>query len=146
MTRLEALRPIVNAIGLTFFGEMGILLLWGLWLSPAGSIWPRLLWTATCGVAMGATIATLTIGFVVRRLKSRPALFAAGAIYIGVLTYCTFLCFAIDRNLGLFAAREAPDLFILGGLIPVAVSAPLLVWLAVSEHGARFFDRRLKAG
>lgn len=146
MTRIEALRPIVTAIGLTFFGEMAILLLWGVWLPPAGSIWPKLLRTATCGVAMGATIGALTICFVIGRLRGLSTLIATGTLYIFILTYGTFLCFAIDLDLRLFAAREAPMLFILGALVPTAASTPLFVWRGVSEHDWQVMRRRLNVG
>lgn len=137
MTRLEALRPIVTAVGLTLFGEMAILPLWGAWLSPGGPVWPKLLWTATFGVAMGAMIGALTILFVGGRMQN-----TAGAIYTGERTYCTFLCFTIDPTLGLLAAREAPAMFILGRLISAAASAPTYVWLAVSDHGGRLLTGR----
>ena len=113
-TRREFVRPIVVATVLTLGGEMLVFLIWGLGLFPEGSLLSKFVWTATCGIAMGATIAALTIWLVAGRLDGHRAAAAASVVSFAVLAFCTFLCYRLDLSLDLFGARAAPELFISG--------------------------------
>lgn len=140
-TRLEFVRPIVVVTALTLGGEMMIFLIWGLGIFPDGELLPKFVWTATCGVAMGATIAALTILLVTGRLEGRRAAAAAGVISFAVLAFCTFLCYRLDLSLDLFGARAAPELFVSGGLVPALLGSALYGWLLHARRGASLLAR-----
>jgi hypothetical protein len=65
----------------------------------------------------------------------------AGAVCFSVLAFCTFLCYRLDHVLGLFGAREAPVLFIAGGLVPALLGSALYGWLLHSHKGATLLAR-----
>ena len=54
--RQEFVLPITVAIAFTLMCELLIFYVWGVRLFPEGIVWKKLVWTITCGVAMGATI------------------------------------------------------------------------------------------
>ena len=141
LTRDEFVQPIVVATALTFGGEMLILLVWGVWLFPGGGLLPKFVWTATCGIAMGATIGALTILFVAGRLWGRTAALVAAGLSFGVLSFCTILCYRLDLALDLFGARPAPTFFVAGGLIPALLGSGLYGWLLHSQTGSSLLAR-----
>ena len=135
LQRAQFVRPIVVAMALTIFGELLILYMWGIALFPAGSLASKLVWTVTCGIAMGATIGSLVNVFVTGRIRPRIAALISSLIYFAVLSFCVGLCYQIDLSLRLFGAVEAPALFILGGLIPALLTSVLYGWLLHSARG-----------
>lgn len=142
VTRSDFARPITVAITFTLFGEVLIFFLWGAHLFPNGALLPKAIWTGTCGLAMGATIGALVNVVVTGRMDGIKAAFWSGLLYFGVLALCTFLCFQIDRATGSnFGAREAPLLFVAGGLIPAFASSPLYSWLLFSMTGRHLLSR-----
>jgi hypothetical protein len=142
MQRTDFTRPITVAVTLTFFGEAVIFLLWGVSLFPGGPLWRKAVWTGICGVAMGATIGALVNVAVTGRMAGRTAALCSGVLYFAVLAFCTFLCFEIDLATGSrFGARQAPVLFIAGGLVPAFLSSFLYAWLLFSEPGSRLLTR-----
>ncbi len=141
LSRRDFVRPIILAIALTFLGEMAILLIWGRFLFPAGDFIAKLLWTAVCGLAMGATIGALVTLLVTGRLQGVRVILGTATLYLGVLSLCTLLCYQIDLDLNLFGARQAALLFIAGGMVPAVVSTFLYVWLLYSHKGRRFLAR-----
>lgn len=141
LIRQEFVRPIVLAIFFTLAGEILIFLLWGVVLFPAGTLWRKLAWTMVCGLAMGATIGALVNVFVTGRQSGRPAGIAAGALYFGVLSLCVLICYEIDHAIGFFGAHEEPLLFILGGLVPAAITAVAYGWLLHAENGRAILSR-----
>ena len=141
MKRKTYLRPVSVAVTFTFVGEMLILYIWGVELFAGGQFWRKFVWTATCGVAMGAVIGAMVNIFVTERIMGRAAAIGAGAIYFLTLTYCVFLCFEIDRVTGgTFGAHTAPEFFIAGGLAPAFVSAFAYAWLLYSRRGQSLLD------
>jgi hypothetical protein len=140
-TRQEFLRPILVALALALGGEMLIFLIWSLGLFPDGRLLPKFVWTATCGIAMGASIAAFTLLLVTGRLEGRRAAAAAGLVCFAVLAYCTFLCYRIDLTLDLFGARRAPALFISGGLVPALFGSALYGWLLHARGGSSLLAR-----
>jgi hypothetical protein len=139
--RYEFVRPIVVATALTLGGELLIFLFRGLRLFADGKLLSKFVWTATCGVAISATIVALTILLATGRLEGHWAASAAGSISFSVLAFCTFLCYRIDMTLDLFGARQAPRLFIAGGLVLALVGRPLYGWLLHSLRGASLLAR-----
>ena len=142
VTRSDFTRPIVVAVMLTLSGEIVIFFLWGVVFFPGGVLLHKAVWAGTCSLAMGATIGALVNVVVTGRMDGRRAMLWTGSIYFIVLALCTFLCFRIDMATGgHFGAREAPLLFIAGGLIPALGSSPVYSWLLVSKTGAKFLSR-----
>ena len=141
LTRRDFVRPIVAAIFFTLVGEILIFFIWGIALFPAGPLWRKLGWTMTCGVAMGATIGALVNVFVTGRLRSSRAAVTAGVIYFSVLAFCTALCYQVDLSVDYFGAREAPVVFVLGGLIPAFLTSIAYAWLLYSVSGQSILSR-----
>ncbi len=139
--RSDLVRPIAVAIVFTLVGEVLIFLIWGIGIFPKGTLWRKLVWTITCGVAMGATIGALVNLFVTGRLRTRTAAVTAAAIYFSVLAFCIGLCFEIALSVNYFGAREAPVLFIPGGLIPALVTSFGYSWLLYSDSGEAILTR-----
>ncbi len=139
--RRQVVRPVAVAIAFTLAGEVLIFLIWGISLFPVGAIWRKLIWTTTCGVAMGASIGAFVNVFVTGQLRPPKAPIAAAAIYFSVLAFCVALCYQIDLSIGFFGAREAPWLFILGGLIPALVTSYAYAWLLYSNSGQAILTR-----
>jgi len=69
LERSDFVRSIVVAVSFTFLGEMLIFLIWGVALFPTGVLWRKLVWTMTCGIAMGMTIGALVNVIVTGRLR-----------------------------------------------------------------------------
>ena len=132
LSRVQMVRPITVAIALTITGEIIYFLLWGVVWFPEGDLWRKLGWTATCGLAMGATIGALVLLFVTGRFTGRRALAAAGAVYAGTLLYCTALCFLIARSVDYFGANSDPSLFVGGSVVPIVLTTVIYAWLVTS--------------
>lgn len=137
ITRRDVMRPILSAVTLTVLGELIIFVLWGTLLFPSGNLLHKLGWTLTCGIAMGATIGAFVNVVVTGRLQALIAALSAGGIYFAVLGVCVFLCYYIDQSTGYFGASEAPQLFILGGLIPAALTSIIYGWFLHLRPRAR---------
>ena len=133
--RAVYVRPIALGIALTAFGELLILVIWGVILFPGGDVLKKLAWTGTCGVAMGATIGALVNLFVTGRLEGRQAMTWTALIYFGVLSYCNVLCYSIDLTMGFFGAQTHPGLFLAGGFVPALVTSIPYAWLLFSQRG-----------
>ncbi len=141
-SRSDFVRPITVAITLTLLGEILLFLIWGVHLFPTGVLWHKAVWTATCGLAMGATIGALVNLVVVGRMRGKTAAFWSGLLYFSVLALCTFLCFEIDLATGShFGAREAPLLFIAGGLVPALATSFVYAWLLFAETGTSVLSK-----
>jgi hypothetical protein len=91
---------------------------------------------------MGASIGALVNVVITGRMAGKRAVIWSGALYFAVVAFCTFLCFQIDLALGShFGAREAPLLFLAGGLIPALASSYAYGWVLFSEAGADLLSR-----
>ncbi len=117
------------AVGLTTVAEVFYFFVWGIILFPTGSIIGKLVWTATCGTAMGSVVAVLTILFVENRLKGRNAIIAAAMLLALVGSFCAILCSNIDAKLGYFGGAENQGLFIWSGVIPSLLGGPIYGWI-----------------
>lgn len=136
MQRSDFVRPISVALSLTLLGEAIIFVVWGIYLFPVGNLSTKLVWTGTCGIAMGATIGGLVNVKVTGRLDGNKAAFWSGSIYFAVLGFCTVLCFQIDLATGSqFGAQQAPLLFVGGGIIPALITSLVYSWLLHSRGG-----------
>lgn len=133
--RQEFVRPITVAIVFTLKGELLIFYIWGVRLLPEGIVWKKLVWTITCGVAMGATIGAFVNITVTGRLHGARGGVVATLVYFLVLAFCTGLCYQIDLAMGFFGARESSLLFILGGLVPAFITSIAYSWLLFSAPG-----------
>ena len=139
--RAHLVRPTSVAVTLTVVGELFYFIVWGLILFPEGATWVKAVWTATCGVGMGAVIGALVVWLVVGRLSGRAAGIASGAIYFAVLAYCSFLCAGIGQATRYFGAHTHTALFVWGGLIPAFLSAFFYGWVLSTARGERLLAR-----
>ena len=137
----DYVRPIVVAIVLMAGAEFFYLFVFGVALFPDGPFIGKLIWTLTCGVAMGSVVAALTIMLVIGRLAGPPALFASGLTFAVVGIYCAFLCSAIDAKFNYFGGREHGSLFVLLGVIPAFAGGLFYGWLLYSAPGRSILQR-----
>ena len=136
--RRTYIRPIFLGIFLTFSGEFLIFWLWGVYLFPQGDLATKILWTATCGVGIGATAGALTTLFVAGRMSGRRAMLSSFAVMFLISGYCVFLCFYIAGHGNWFGANSSPWLFIGGGLALAAPGSWLYGWLLYAPRGQKY--------
>ena len=125
------------AILLTTAAEIFYLLVWGMWLFPDGS-WPgKLVWTLTCGLAMGAVMGTLTLIWAEPRRGRAAAFWLAAASVALVGSYCAWLCSRIDARFDYFGGSEHGVLFVASGVLPALVGGLLYGWLLYGRPGLK---------
>ncbi|WP_300513368.1 hypothetical protein [Aliiroseovarius sp.] len=117
-----------SAIALTSLAELFYFLVWGMLLFPTGSLAGKAVWTATCGIAMGAVVGSLTLLLVEGRFSGRAAIGASAAIMAAVGSYCAWLCSRIDARFDYFGGGENGGLFILSGVLPALAGGLLYGW------------------
>lgn len=137
MERQRVIRVLGIAIAMTTLAELVYLLVWGLYLFPAGSVAGKVAWTLTCGIAMGSVIGMFVLIFAEHR-PARQAAFVAWLATAGVGSYCAYLCSRIDIRFAYFGGEEQTSLFLLGGIIPAVLGGVL--YAALLYRGG--FDTR----
>lgn len=141
MTRDKPIpRPLLivgSAIALTTAAEIFYLVVWGMVLFPAGGWAGKVVWTLTCGLAMGAVIGTLTLLWVEPRYTGQSALLRAALVVVVIGSYCAWLCSRIDIRFGYFGGAEESSLFILSGVIPAVLGGLFYGWIVAkpSQNG-----------
>jgi len=140
-TRDDYVRPIILAVALMTGAEFFYLFVFGIMLFPAGPFAGKLIWTLTCGIAMGSVVGALTIGLVIGRRGATAALLASAAIFSGVGIYCSFLCAGIDAKFNYFGGREHKTLFVFSGVLPALAGGLLYGWLLHSMPGRAILRR-----
>ena len=141
LAREDIIRPIVVAVALMMAGEAVYLIVFGVVLFPDGPFAGKLIWTFTCGIAMGSVAAALTIALVIGRMTARAALLASAAAFAAVGVYCSFLCLGIDAKFNYFGGPQHRDLFVYAGIIPSLAGGLLYGWLLFSESGRALVRR-----
>ncbi|MEH6647829.1 hypothetical protein [Sulfitobacter sp.] len=124
-----------TAIALTSLAEVVYLLLWGMVLFPGGSLAGKAVWTATCGIVMGAVIGATTLLLVEGRISGAAAMIGAATIMAAVGSYCAWLCSRIDAKFDYFGGPENGALFILSGVIPAIVGGLIYGWWIYGRGG-----------
>ena len=66
-------RIFIIAVTLTTAAEIVYFTVWGLYLFPEGNVAGKLVWTLTCGIAMGLVIGALTYLCVEERFQGGEA-------------------------------------------------------------------------
>lgn len=133
-------RPLLivgSAIALTTAAEIFYLVVWGMVLFPAGSWAGKVVWTLTCGLAMGAVIGTLTLLWVEPRYTGQSALLRAALVVVVIGSYCAWLCSRIDIRFGYFGGAEESSLFILSGVIPAVPGGLFYGWIVAKPSQNR---------
>lgn len=122
-------RITIIAVALTTGAEIVYFTVWGLFLFPEGNVLGKLVWTTTCGIAMGLVIASVTILWVEPRWRGGEAVLGAGLVMAVVGSYCAWLCSRIDAQFGYFGGTEKTALFIVSGVVPAILGGLLYGWL-----------------
>jgi len=117
-----------TAIALTSLAEIVYFLLWGIVLFPGGSLAGKAVWTATCGIAMGAVVGAATLLLVEGRASGLAAIGAAAGIMAAVGSYCGWLCSRIDARFDYFGGTENVELFIWSSVIPAIGGGLIFGW------------------
>lgn len=119
------------AIAMTTIAEAVYFLIWGVLLFPAGNFVDKLLWTATCAIAMGVIIASIVILAAPTQRRGAFVIAAMSMAIVGVT--CTLLCSWIDTRFNYFGGVEAAELFVFAGVIPAVIGGLLFGWLITSR-------------
>jgi hypothetical protein len=135
------LRPLAVATAFTVAGEAMIFAYWGLFLHPEGDVLTKLFWTAACGIGMGAATGLL-VGFVVgARYRGTVAANLSAFCYVIVLAAGILISYEADAVANLFRVRQYPFHFLMTGVVPTLLTAPLFGWLLHSTRGKRILKR-----
>ena len=119
------------AILMTTVAEILYLIVWGMWLFPDGSWLGKLVWTLTCGLALGAVMGALTL------IWRAAALWIAAASVLVVGSYCAWLWSRIDAHFDYFGGPENSVLFITSGVLPALAGGLLFGWLLYRWPGSK---------
>jgi predicted MFS family arabinose efflux permease len=134
-------RPLAVATGFTVAGEAMVFVYWGLILHPGGDVVDKLIWTTTCAIGMGGTTG-LMAGFIVgERYEGTVAAIISALCYVIVLAAGILVSYKIDTALDLFGVTHDPQLFILTGVVPTLLTAPLYGWLLHGNAGRALLSR-----
>ena len=128
-TRHGYLRPVYFATAMTLIAEAIYFVVWGLILFPGGSVMGKLLWTATCGVAMGAVVGATTMILVDETFGAFASISLAALTMAVVGSFCAFLCSRIDARFDYFGGPENSSFFVASGIIPAILGGILYGWL-----------------
>lgn len=125
-----------TAFALIGVAEIFYFFFWGVYLFPGGSLAAKVVWAASCGIAMVSVIGAATLLLVEGRTSGRAATLAGAAIVTTVGSYCAWLCSRVDAKFEYFGGPENGTIFILSGVIP-AIAGGLLYgwWLYGREQG-----------
>lgn len=136
-------RPIVVCTAGTLLSELGLLVVFGLWLFPAGSVVGKALWTIVfCGIGMGLVVGTAVGWLVVGRYDGIKAILATTGLSVAILGVgCNALCFAIDRQLNHFGAVDRPVLWLASGLVLSIVGGLAAGAILFSRRGQKLLNR-----
>lgn len=141
--RRRYLRPLQLAIALSVAAELGILLIFGMLLSPGGSLLHKTLWTLVfCGLGMGSAVGAFVDLLVVDRLRGLPAVLACAGISSAILgVACNLLCWRLDLHFHYFGGASNPALFLGGGVVLAALGGAAAGALLFTASGERWLDR-----
>lgn len=135
------IRPLVLAAVFTVPGEGILFVYWGVMLYPGGDIVAQLIWTAASGIGTAVAIG-LMVGFIVGgRYEGTIAGVISAFCYATVLVAAILISYQADVALDLFGARNNPMLFVLTGVVPTFLTAPLYGWLLHSNLGKALLSR-----
>lgn len=109
----------ILATTLTFFGELFLLLFFGVWLFPGGNIHAKVAWTiGFCGIGMGVVVGTLSFWLVDGRIGGIKAVLTTGGLsFLVIGVGCNAICFMIDRKFNYFGAVDQPLVWIGSGVV-----------------------------
>ena len=139
--RRHYIRPLALAAVFTVAGETMVVVLWGLVLFPGGSILAKLLSAGAAAIIMAVGIG-LMVGFVVGgRFKGPVAAVVSSLCYATVLAAGILISYEIDMAIDIFGVRRDPTLFVLTGIVPAILSAPLYGWLLHGDLGKDLLAR-----
>jgi hypothetical protein len=126
---------LLAALAMTAGAELFYLPVFGFFLYPAGDPAAKIMWTATCSVAMAAVIAAGVLLFAETRKTDAGRFWAAAAAMGAVGSYCAWLCSRIDATFNYFGGAESPAVFIASGVVPAIVGGLLYAWILQRSDG-----------
>ncbi len=135
------LRVLTLSIAITTLAEVVYFVIWGIILFPNGPLGSKLVWTMTCGIAMGSVIGAGSLLFAAWiNFRGILAICFAGS-FLSVATYCSVLCSQIDRSLNYFGGADHQILFLLGGIVPATIGSTIYAWLLLNPRGTDLLRR-----
>ena len=132
-------QTLLLALVLALAGELILWVLYGLIWFP-GQPWTALLWSSTCGLAMGATMGALVCLLVVGMEKGKRAFWAAFTVSAAVLSACSLVCFAVDQKFNVWGAVDEPATFLVGGFVGVVLGGLAYSYLLFTENGFKWLS------
>jgi hypothetical protein len=135
------IRPLALAAVFTVPGAAILFVYWGMVLYPDGDIVAKLLWAAASGIGMAVAIG-LMVGFIVGgRYEGAIAGVISSFCYATVLVAAVLISYEVDVVLDLFGIRRDPMRFVLTGVVPTFLTAPLYGWLLHGKVGKALLAR-----
>lgn len=135
------IRPFAVAAAFTVPGEAMAFVYWGVVLYPGGDLATKLLWTAASGVGITVAIG-LMVGFIVGgRYEGTIAGVISSFCYATVLIAATLISYEVDVAMDLFGVRHDPMRFVLTGVVPAFLTAPIYGWLLHGDAGEALLSR-----
>ena len=135
------IRPLALAAVFTVPGEAMLFVFWAMVLYPDGDMVAKLLWTAASGVGTAVAIG-LMVGFVVGgRYEGTIAGIISSFCYATVLVAAILISYEVDVALDVFGVRRDPMRFVLTGVVPTFLTAPLYGWLLHGNAGKALLSR-----
>lgn len=125
---------VVSAIAMTLGAEFFYLIVFGMVLFPTDDITPKIVWTMTCGIAMGAVIGTGVLLAVQNHWSEAVRFLVPAGIVAIVGSYCAWLCSWIDASFNYFGGAENPVLFVLSGVLPAIAGGAIYGWIVKDDR------------
>ena len=142
-TRAKYLRPLKVSLMVAMLGELGLFLIYGVYLNPEGNLLYKFLWTVLfCGVGMGASLGAFINLFVTDKLSGSKAIMATTVLSFMILGIaCDMLCISLDQHFHYFGGDKSPLIFWTGGLAGSLIGGVLIGWLCFSAKGNMVLDK-----
>ncbi|MHC4587517.1 MAG: hypothetical protein ACYS3N_23570 [Planctomycetota bacterium] len=128
---------------MTEFGELLLLILFGIILFPDGSMLHKALWTLVfCGIGMGATLGAFINILVVDRFHGMKAIFTTTALSLIILGIaCNLLCLNLDKHFHYFGGSSNPYLFSFGSVFGSVIGGLIAGTILFTEKGNKYLER-----
>ena len=141
VSRTDYVRPLAVAAVFTVAGEAMVFIVWELVHYPGGDVTAKLLWVTLAAMVLAAAIGFM-VGFIVGgRYHGTVAAVVSSFCYATVLIAGILISYEIDMAKNLFGVRRDPELFVLTGILPAILTAPLYGWLLHSNLGKALLSR-----
>ncbi|MBT8145663.1 MAG: hypothetical protein KJN90_02355 [Gammaproteobacteria bacterium] len=136
-------RPIIVATTFTLFGELALLLYYGVYLIDEGSLLLKIVWTlGFCGLGMGMSLGAVIDLLLVNRVSVKTGIWMTALLStLGLGLACNWLCLNLDKHFRFFGGAENVYLHFVPSFIGAAIGGWIVGWFLFSSNGRQLLDR-----